>query len=135
MPVSFENYCELGRSPLERDSSGWLFSHSLQRDPKETDRLDARSARWVVALSNVLAQQGDKWLTEARAAEIRTLVSDVLADSETRSSLQGSGATAGYDDGFFMASPDGNWKFKINVLDQVRFVYNQNNQPTPSASE
>jgi hypothetical protein len=33
-----------------------------------------------------------QWLTEQRAAEIRGIVTDVLADADTRSSLQGSGA-------------------------------------------
>ncbi len=86
-------------------------------------------------LAALRSEQGDKWLTETRAKEIKDLVRDVLSDSETRNSLGGSGATVGYDDGFFLSSPDGNWKFKINVLDQVRFVFNQNNVSSLSQSE
>ena len=70
------------------------------------------------------AQQGDQWLTEQRATEIRGIVTDVLADSETRSSLQGSGAGAGYNGGFFLASADGNYSMKINVLQQIRWTFN-----------
>ena len=70
------------------------------------------------------AQQGDQWLTEQRATEIRGIVTDVLADSETRSSLQGSGAGAGYNGGFFLASADGNYSMKINVLQQMRWTFN-----------
>jgi hypothetical protein len=50
-------------------------------------------------------------------------VQDVLADSSTRSSFQGAAATSGYDNGFFLSSADGNFKLKINALEQVRFTW------------
>ncbi len=75
-------------------------------------------------IASLKSQNGDKWLTEERAAEIKSLVKDVLADSETRTSLQGSGATSGYDDGFFIASADGNFRLSANFLAQARFTYN-----------
>lgn len=59
---------------------------------------------------------GETWLTEQRATEIRSIVADVLADSSTRESLQSSGATAGWNKdqgGFFLASPSGD--FKLNI--------------------
>ena len=52
--------------------------------------------------------KGDNWLNEARAEEVRTLVQDVLADSDTRASLLQSGMSAGYDNGFVIGSADGN---------------------------
>jgi len=61
-------------------------------------------------------------MTEQRAEQIRGLVQDVLADADTRASLQGSGMTAGYDGGFVINSNDGNWSLKINGLLQNRFV-------------
>jgi hypothetical protein len=75
-------------------------------------------------IASMKASQGDAWLTEQRAAEIRGIVTDVLADAETRSSLQGSGAGAGYDGGFFMSSADGNYSMKVNVLEQIRWTFN-----------
>ena len=70
------------------------------------------------------AAQGDQWLTEQRAEQIRGVVQDVLADSSTRSSFQqAGGATSGYDNGFFLSSADGNYKLKINALEQVRFTW------------
>jgi len=70
------------------------------------------------------AAQGDQWLTEQRAEQIRGVVQDVLADSSTRSSFQQAGAmTSGYDNGFFMSSADGNYKLKVNALEQVRFTW------------
>ncbi|MBC8309009.1 MAG: hypothetical protein H8E83_00670, partial [Planctomycetes bacterium] len=38
------------------------------------------------------AQNDNDWITEVRANEIRELVHDVLADADSRNSLQGSGA-------------------------------------------
>jgi hypothetical protein len=73
------------------------------------------------------AQNGDKWLTEERAAEIKGLVKDVLADAETRTSLQQTAATSGYDNGFFIGSADGNFKLKINALEQIRWTFNNQN--------
>jgi len=83
----------------------------------------------IEALRKEVAQlksaQGDKWLTEERAKEIRTIVQDVLADADTRASLQSTGATAGYDNGFFIASPDGNFKLVVNGQLQLRYAYSR----------
>ena len=89
--------------------------------------METRHDAEIAALRN---ENGDKWLTQQRADEIREVVKDVLADSETRSSLQGDGATAGWNKGFFLASPDGNFKLLINGQIQARFAYNY--QPTSS---
>ena len=73
--------------------------------------------------------QGEQWLTEQRADQIRGVVQDVRADSNTRSSFQqAGGATAGYNNGFFISSADGNYSLKINALEQVRFVWNNTYQ-------
>lgn len=49
--------------------------------------LRSRVAELEARLATLQAQNGDQWLTEARAAEIRSLVQDVLADADTRTSL------------------------------------------------
>ncbi|MFN5496126.1 MAG: porin, partial [bacterium] len=70
---------------------------------------------------------GEQWLTEQRASEIRAIVSDVLADAGTRDSLQASGATAGWNKdqgGFFLASPSGDFKLNIKGQVQVRWAFN-----------
>ncbi len=59
---------------------------------------------------------------EARRAEIGGLVSDALADAETRSSMLQSGATGGYDGGFFLASDDGSFRLNVKGQLQLRFV-------------
>ena len=82
------------------------------------------------------SNQGEQWLTEQRADEIRGVVQDVLADSNTRSSFQqAGGATAGYNNGFFLSSADGNYTLKINALEQVRFVWNNTYQSTATGPD
>ena len=105
-----------------------------------TDTASAIAERDAIAqlkaeVANLKSQNGDKWLTEERAAEIKSLVKDVLADSETRTSLQGSGATSGYNNGFFISSADGNFKLNLSLLTQARFTWNYqpgDNIGTPS---
>lgn len=75
-------------------------------------------------IASMKAQSGDNWLTEQRAAEIKGLVQDVLADADTRSSLQGTGATAGFDNGFFLSSADGNFRLNVGGTASARFTYN-----------
>jgi outer membrane murein-binding lipoprotein Lpp len=66
----------------------------------------------------------DAWLNETRTTEIRGIVQDVLADSQTRTSLQDSGAMAGYKagQGFFLSSQDGSFSMRISGQVQTRWV-------------
>lgn len=89
----------------------------------ETDaQRDARLAELEAQVAQLRAEQGEQWLTEERAKEIRSLVQDVLNDADTRASLQGSGMTAGWDKGFFLGSADGKFRLNINGLLQVRWM-------------
>ncbi|MSR19302.1 MAG: hypothetical protein EXS00_09140, partial [Phycisphaerales bacterium] len=83
-------------------------------------------------VTQLRAQSSEHWLTNQRADEIRKIVQDTIADADTRLSLQVGGATAGYDGGFFLSSADGNWKLRINALEQVRFVYNHGSATAPA---
>jgi len=73
-------------------------------------RLEAAEAR----IAELSADQNQNWLTDERSNAVRSLVQDVLADADTRASLQGDGGNAGYDGGFTIASGDGNWSLKLN---------------------
>ncbi|MBC8522676.1 hypothetical protein H8D29_01990, partial [PVC group bacterium] len=81
------------------------------------------------------ATNNDNWITEARADEIRSLVSDVLADADTRSSLQGSDATAGWNNGFFIKSSDGSFSLNFHAVLQVRAAYDDRNNPGAGADD
>jgi hypothetical protein len=56
--------------------------------------------------------------------EVRAVVAEMLADAETRSSLQASSATGGYDKKFFLASADG--AFRLNFTGSFVFRYTLN---------
>ena len=88
-----------------------------------TNDTNAQIAELKKELNELKSQNGDKWLTEERASQIRSVVQDVMADADTRSSLQATAATSGYNNGFFIASPDGNFKLQVNGQVQVRSSY------------
>jgi len=82
-------------------------------------RLDAAEAR----IAELSAAQNQDWLSESRSDEIRGLVHDVLADADTRASLQGDGASAGYNGGFTVGSGDGSYSLTVNGVLQQRWVH------------
>ena len=86
-------------------------------------------------LAELRAQGVEAWLTEERAEQVRAIVSDVLADSATRASLSGDGATAGYDaakGGFFIRSADGNYSANLSLLEQARWTINSRQGALPA---
>jgi outer membrane murein-binding lipoprotein Lpp len=72
--------------------------------------------------------QDSEWLNEERASDIRGIVQDVLADSQSRTSLQDSGMMAGYKagKGFFLSNQDGSFSLMVNGELQTRWVLNNN---------
>jgi len=86
-------------------------------------------ARELAALRAEVAALRESWqsapLDDARAEQVRALVRDVLADTSTRASFASAGAdhpAAGYDHGALVATPDGAWIVRANILVQTRFV-------------
>ncbi len=80
-------------------------------------QLDALT-REVQVLRN---DQNKNWLDEKRTEEVKALVKEVLNDADTRASLLENGVTAGWNNGFFMASEDGS--FKLRVMGMIEFRY------------
>lgn len=76
------------------------------------------------SLTSRLDTEDAQWLNETRASEIRGIVQDVLADSKNRTSLQDSGAMAGYKagNGFFLSNQDGSFSMNISGQIQTRFI-------------
>ncbi len=84
-------------------------------------------------LSQVKSSQGDNWLNERRAEEVKGLIMEVLSDADTRASLLNDGALAGHDGKhFFIASADG--AFLLNISGQIDFRYIYNNQDDDNAA-
>lgn len=99
--------------------SGMAVANTGNTSNDLQSRLEAAEAK----IAEMSAQQNGDWITEERSEQIRGIVQDVLADADTRASLQGSGATSGYNNGFFIQSADGKWSVKINGLFQERLNY------------
>lgn len=109
------------------------LTHALASAPDASVARELESLRRE--LSELRARQSDAWLTEERAAEVRAIVADVLADAGARASLADDGATAGYDTangGFFLRSADGNYSANLSLLEQVRWTYNARNGNLPA---
>lgn len=118
----------LAGSTLTLSGVGYAATEATNDTATQISELKAE----IAALKS---NQGEQWLTEQRADQIRGVVQDVLADSNTRSSFQqAGGATAGYNNGFFLSSADGNYTLKINALEQVRFVWNNNYNKTETTT-
>ena len=103
----------------------------------ELQKVVESQSREIAAMKQ---EDGRNWLTEQRASEIRGIVQDVLVDAESRTTFRDNGATAGWNKGFFLASPDGNFKLKISGQVQLRYVLNHANglasaEPNPPAGK
>lgn len=106
-------------------TSAFAQADSNQADLREEiEALKARVAAQDVEIAALRRDEGERWLTEQRAQEIRGLVMDVLADADTRASLLQGGAIAGYDKHFFIGSADGNFLMQLYTKLQTRFIYN-----------
>ena len=105
---------ELLRRIRELEETGDRRQRELEHQQQEIDELRQ--------------QVGDNWLTERRAEEIRNLVSDVLADADTRSTLMQDGMTAGWSEQFFLASGDGRFKLQVGGQQQFRYIWNFHDQ-------
>lgn len=86
------------------------------------EKLEASNRALSGEVQTLRASEGSAWLTEERAAEIRGIVADVLADSATRDSLQGAMSTAGWNDGFYLQSADGRFRMEVGGLLQMRYT-------------
>jgi hypothetical protein len=79
-------------------------------------------------MTNVLALFAGAAMTSSALAadvsrdEVRAIVAEALADAQTRSSLLQGGGAAGYDKGYYVASPNGDWKINMNGAIQFRYV-------------
>jgi hypothetical protein len=73
----------------------------LRSMQEEMDRLRTDNSKMRNEIDDLRASTQDDWLTEQRAAEIRGIVQDVLADADTRASLLNDGLMAGWSENYF----------------------------------
>lgn len=114
--------------------TGVAFGSTEANNPNNGDAL-TQINELRAEIASLKAQNGENWLTEQRAAEIKGLVQDVLADADTRASLQGGTSNAGYDNGFFVSSSDGNFRLNINGGASLRWTFNNRSFTTGAGDE
>lgn len=106
-----------GTMPAARAQSTRQLQQQIQR---QQARLDQQAQ----AIADLKAQLGEDWLTRRRHEQVRQLVHEVLADADARAALLDQKLTAGYDNGFYLGSADGNNLLRIRGMIQSRYVFN-----------
>ena len=111
------------------------LSAAIQGDNKITE---PNQALWELVhelreeVAELKSKETDSWLSKQRKIEIESLVQGVLADADTRYSLQGSAASSGWP---WVGSEDGNFKLKFGGQIQARWVNNESDtEATNNAS-
>jgi len=95
-------------------------------------KIDAMGAK----LAQFEADQGDNWLNQRRAEEVKGLILEVLSDADMRASFAGDGATAGYDGKhFFLQSVDGAFALYLNGQIDFRYIWNNQGTAGPGVDE
>lgn len=122
-PSSFRSLGVLVAAAIAAPAASNDDSMTLAEMAKRLRELENANQSLTQEVRDLKAADGDEWLTEERASQIRGIVTDVLADAETRTSYQSTGVTAGYNNGFFIASPDGGFSLKVQGLMQTRFTW------------
>lgn len=105
---------------------GLIFcAPALGDQDDEIDRLRAEMDKLRAEVAELRAQQRGDWLTEARRAEVRGLIEDVLADAQTRSGLLERGLVGVNSKGEpFLMSSDGSFTMNFYALLQLRYYWN-----------
>src|SRR5262245_63389 len=127
----------LAADPPADDTTARQLEELKKRLESQDATLSAQQAQiqaQAKEIEELRTQVPSDWLTEQRAAEIKGLVADVLADADTRASLLQSGVMAGHDGkAFFIGSGDGNFLLKVGGQVQPRYIYNHRDNPPPVA--
>lgn len=93
---------------------------TVQTATAQTTDLQAEIAALRAEVAQLKQAQGDNWLNERRAQEVKSLIREVLADADSRSTLLQEGMTAGHNGkNFFLASADG--AFELGITGQIQF--------------
>ena len=103
--------------------AGTSDASAIQEMARRLAEIEKQNGTLQTRVNELEAADAQTWLTQERADQIRGVVTDVLADSETRASLQSAGMNAGWDDGFFLQSPDGRFRLEVGGMVQARYMY------------
>jgi len=110
-------------APPDRVATPDSTMDRFDRLQSEVEALRRKTDEQEKKIEELKSENGEVWLTAQRAQQIRGIVTDALSDSANRSSFRKDGAIAGYDNGFYLASADGNYRMNIGGQVQSRFSY------------
>ena len=91
-------------------------------DPGTSDQL-AELQALKARVANLEAKQTENWLNDERTSQIKAIVADCIADARKREQFLDADFSAGYNNGFYIASADKNYKLQINGYAQFRYTY------------
>ena len=112
------------------DGDVTISAEELRTLMDKVDRLESSNAAISAELYEIRASGQEDRMTLRRSDELRAIVEDVLADTQSRASLLGNGQMAGWDGHFFLQSPDDRFRIQLDGQVQARFVANrQTNNP------
>jgi hypothetical protein len=116
--------------------SGSLLLTSAGVVNADATNTEAELAALKARIAQLEGTQSQNWLNERRAEEVKSLVREVLADADTRASLQADGLTAGHNgSNFFLASENGDFLLKVGGQIQVRYVHNFRDDATDAQND
>lgn len=98
------------------------------RGAQSTEDIEARIDAIWRQVEQMQAAQDDEWLTRQRTEDVRDIAQGVIADADTRTSLQGGDTIIGYDDGYFVTSPDNRFLLRFRGQLQLRWVMDHRNK-------
>jgi phosphate-selective porin OprO/OprP len=104
-------------------STGGSLHETLKAMQEEMAKLRQDNQAMKDQIDELRAKTDADWITEARATEIRSLVQDVLADSDSRASMLDDGVMAGWSEHFFLADAFGRFLLQVDGMMQFRYVY------------
>jgi hypothetical protein len=102
---------------------GGSLHETLKAMQEEMAKLREDNKAMKGEIDELRAKSDSNWLTEARATEIRNMVQDVLADSDSRASLLDDGVMAGWSEHFFLADAFGRFMLQVDGMIQTRYMY------------
>lgn len=110
-------------------SGGGTLADTIRAMQEEMAKLREDNKAMKDQIDDLRAKTDSDWLTEARANEIRNLVQDVLADSDSRASMLDDGVMAGWSEHFFLADAFGRFLLQVDGMIQTRFILNFRDGP------
>ena len=120
-------------SPVSAQPSTQETQDQLNSLVQQLNRVEAVHAEVRLELDAAQADLNDGWLDDQRAAQVASLVQDILNDADTRTNLRGDGMMMGWSNGFFLASADGRHRLNISGMMQMRYLGSWISKPSNPA--